>query len=408
MASKKYGTGSLRPQELEAVYAISRTVAQAGDIDDILDEIVDLARPVFIFDNMVLYFWEENNQLEPTFARVVGRGQAAEGDLAWGEAIANETFQSGRTQIRKEELGGWPQDRLSLRFFLSLPLQFGERVLGALVFVRFGGPPYSPDQIHLADFIATHVAQLLGHKQLVERIASLEAERRLERLQQDFIATISHELCTPLGFIKGYATTLLRNDTSWDENTRHEFLTIIDEEADRLRELIDNLLDSSRLQSGTLKMQFQLVRLDTLLRDVSVRASSHHENLSVQLNLMSDGLRGRADPTRIAQVIENMLSNAVKYAPGVPVTISLEAVGGIAHIQVQDTGPGIPAEYLEHLFKRFYRVPGHTAIAHGTGLGLFICRQIIHAHGGDISVESTLGEGTTFHIYLPCLEEAIT
>ncbi len=395
-------TGVLRPQELEAVYAISRAVAQSMDVDKALDEIIQLSRPVFIFDSMILYLPGENNSLEATYARIIGRGQSAEGELAWGEAIANETFNTGQIIIKRDEGDGWQTERLNLRFFLGLPLRRGEQVMGALVFGRFGGPPYTHEQIHLAEFIALHVAQLLGHKRLVERVASLEAERRLDQLQKDFIATISHELCTPLGFIKGYATTLLREDTTWDEATRREFLTIIDEEADRLRELIDNLLDSSRLQSGTLKMQIQPVRLDSLLRDISVRATSRNENLHIKLDLKKTELRCQADPGRIAQVMDNLLGNAVKYAPGSEVYISLELIDDTAHITVQDNGPGISPEHVEHLFKRFYRVPDQSSSVRGTGLGLFICRQIIRAHGGQISVESSVGKGTTFHIYLPC------
>jgi signal transduction histidine kinase len=401
MISKAKGTGPLRHQELEAVYAISRAAAQAENIESALDEIIRISRPVFIFDHIVLYQPKADNVLEPTYARVVGRGQSAEGNLAWGEAVAHEVYQTGQTLKRQEQLEGWQNDRLSLRFFLGLPLTQGERVMGALVFGRFGGPPYSPDQIYLAEFIGDHVAQLLGHKQLVERIANLEAEKRLEELQHDFIATVTHELNTPLGFIKGYATTLLRDDINWDEITRREFLNIIDEEADRLRELIDHLLDSSRLQSGTLRMHFQLVRLDSLLRDISVRARSRNENLNIYLNIKQLNLRCQADPTRIAQVIDNLLSNAAKYAPGAPVIISLDVTDNKAHIAVRDKGPGIAPEHVPSLFNRFYRVPDKSATARGTGLGLFICRQIVNAHGGEISVESTLGEGTIFHIYLP-------
>jgi signal transduction histidine kinase len=392
---------ALQPKELEAVYAISRAVAAAVSIDSALDEIIRLSRPVFIFDSMVLYLDGGGDALEPAYARVIGRGISAEGDIAWGEGTANEVFASHQTLIRREELDVYPQDRLGLREFLGITLRSRERVMGALVFGRFGGPSYTPEQIHLAEFIAAHVAQLLGNNELVARIASLEAERRLDRLQQDFIATISHELCTPLGFIKGYATTLLREDTTWDDATSKEFLVIIDEEADRLRELIDNLLDSSRLQSGTMHMHLQPVRLDALLRDIALRVSSRNDDLKIQLEFKTTNLRCQADPTRLAQVLDNLLSNAAKYAAGATVTILLEMVGGRVHIGVRDNGPGIPAEHLEHVFKRFYRVPDSSTKVRGTGLGLFICRQIVTAHGGDISVESEPGKGTTFHIYLP-------
>jgi signal transduction histidine kinase len=393
--------GTLRPKELEAVYAISRAVAQSIDVDTALNEIIHLTRPVFIFDSMVLYLSKEKEVLDPTYARLVGRGQSAEGELAWGDSVAYECFNQNQVLIRREEVDGWEKDRLGLHFFLGLPLRQGERLLGSLVFGRFGGPPYSPDQIHLAEFIATHVSQLLSSEQLVERIANLEAERKLDQLQKDFIATISHELCTPLGFIKGYATTLLREDTNWDESTRREFLQIIDEEADRLRELIDNLLDSSRLQSGTMKMELQLTRLDSLLKDIVVRSKSREPNLKLELDIMQPDLRCQVDPTRIAQVLDNLLSNAQKYAPSSPVIISLDLANARAHIIVKDEGPGISSDHIEHLFKRFYRVPGQNGSIRGTGLGLFICRQIMQAHGGEITVESELGKGTAFHIYLP-------
>jgi signal transduction histidine kinase len=393
--------GTLQPKELEAVYSISRTVARAVDTDHALDDIVRLVRPVFIFDNMVLYVQSGDDSPEPTFARAIGRGRFREAELAWGESIASEAFQSGQTIMRMEKLPESGADRTGERYFLGLPLSLGDQMVGALVFVRFGGPEYTPPQVHLAEFIAAHVAQLLGRRQLVDRIATLEARRQLDNLQDNFVATISHELLTPLGFIKGYATTLLREDTTWDENTRREFLTIIDEEADRLRELIDNLMDSSRLQAGTLRINFQPLRLDTLLRDISLRARTRDENLVLRLHLNARGLQIQGDPTRLAQVFENLLSNASKYAPGSPVTISLDVHQGMARIAVRDEGPGIPAHHLDKLFKRFYRATEKNVSVRGTGLGLYICRQIVQAHHGEITVESKVGVGTVFYILLP-------
>lgn len=391
---------SLRPEELEAVYAISRAVAGAVDIDTVLDEIIRLTRSVFIFDNMVLYMKRGAEALEPAYARAIGRGRSHEAELVWGEGTAVEAIQTGQVAIRTEETGD-ATERTSIRFSLGLPLRSGSEIKGALVFIRFGGPAYKPDQIRLAEFIAMHVAQLLEHDQLVRTIGNLEAERRLDRLQEDFIATVSHELLTPLGFIKGYATTLLRDDAIWDDDTRREFLTIIDEEADRLRELIDNLMDSSRLQAGTLRMSFQPVRLDAFLKDVSLRAKSRDEKREIQLDLYSPELVVPVDPARLAQVFDNLLSNAIKYAPGATITILLERADDMAHIQVRDDGPGIAPEHLQNLFKRFFRVPGNDTTVRGTGLGLFICRQIIRAHGGKITVESEPGKGTAFDIHLP-------
>jgi signal transduction histidine kinase len=396
-----YDPSSLRPQELSAVYDISRAVSRAVDMETTLEEITRLARPVFIFDNFVLYVRGSERVLEPKFARAIGRGRFNEADLAWGEQVAYDAFHSSQTVIRFEQLAEENADRTKTRFFIGIPLRLGDQLMGVQVFIRFGGPPFLPDQVRLADFIADNIAQLLEHQQLVEKIANLEAQRRLHALQDGFISMISHELLTPLGFIKGYATTLLRDDIQWEEETRREFLMIIDEETDRLRELIDNLLDSSRLQAGTLKMEFRVLRLDVFLKEVQMRARVRHTDLDLQLDIQSPGVKALIDPTRLAQVFDNLVSNAVKYAPGSPVYLRIVLQEDRVLISVKDRGPGIPPEHLENLFKRFFRVPGSDSSARGTGLGLYICRQIVQAHQGEITVESTLGEGTCFNILLP-------
>ena len=394
----------LRPQELEAVYAISRAIAQSVDVDAALDQIVKLTRPVFIFDNVILYLSKEDGQLSPAYARLIGRGRSAEADLAWGYAVAQETFRCDKTSLFQEKLTGWEKDRLNWRDFLGLPLRMSDNKVGTLVFGRFGGPLYTPDQIRLAEFIASHISKLLEHQKLVEQVAQLEAERRLRKLQEDFIANVSHELRTPLGFIKGYATTLLREDAFWDKDTRREFLSYIDEEADRLSELIDDLLDSSRLQAGTMQMQLRPLSLDQLLQDIAMRALSRYPGLAIQLQVMPE-IQVNADPQRLAQVFDNTIANAVKYAPGSPILVNVEQLPDRVHIMIEDHGPGIASEHLPQLFERFYRVQADQTMAHGTGLGLYICRAIILAHQGEMGVESELSKGTIFHIYLPTMDD---
>ncbi|HSB90479.1 MAG TPA: ATP-binding protein [Anaerolineales bacterium] len=388
--------------ELNAVYAIARVVAETYDTEAGLDTVFRLSRTIFIFDVVSLFLQdEETGELEPSYALALGRGRAREAELSWGEPAAREAFRAGQTVLRQEDSGPGVATRDRRRDYLGLPMMVGGRCVGGLVFGRFGGPTFPPEHIRLAEFVAWHVGQLLENRRMSRRIATLEAQRELARMQDEFISTISHELRTPLGFIKGYVTTLMREDAGWDASARGEFLRIIDEEADRLRELIDNLLDSSRLETGTLGMTREPTRVGALLRDTSYRTQSAYPEMELRLDIPDELPILHIDATRISQVLDNLLSNAHKYAPGAPVSLMVGVEPERLRIEVHDQGPGIPAEHLPHLFQRFYRVPDSQRSVRGTGLGLYICRKIIEAHRGEIGVESHPGSGTRFYFTLP-------
>jgi signal transduction histidine kinase len=393
---------SPEPQEQDLVLSISQTIFQASHWKPALDQIVPSLRQIFIFDNLVLYLYEPKTmQLEVAYARVVGRGRSVGPDINWGETIARQVYQNAKSTVQQPPAETLVGERLELPFLLAHPLSVDGQVAGVLVFIRFGGPGYNELSQRITAMVADGISNLLRYQKAQQTLQTLEAERQQVRLQEDFVSTITHELLTPLGFIKGYTTTLLRADTSWDEANRREFLTIIDEETDRLQELIDNVLDSARLQSGTLRMEFQPVRLDALLKDVIMRSRQHHKNLQIDLNLIQTPAPIQGDPRRLAQVFENLVINAVKYAPGSPIAINVSEGKDVAQIAFQDNGPGIPPQYVPHLFERFFRNPEQAVNVRGTGLGLYICRQIIEAHHGKISVDSYLGEGTTILIELP-------
>jgi signal transduction histidine kinase len=385
---------------LSCVQELMQIATHGGTSRNTIEKFMVALRKEFVFDNVAVYFQdEETGILEVMYARAVGRSKNAEADAAWGDEFAGQIVKKSKLLVQDPNPDSLSDDRLHQAYLLGLPLTVGAVAKGALVFVRFGGPLYEEDHIAIASLAATLLSMLFERASWKVIQEDLQDLRRQMQLQEDFVSTISHELRTPLGFIKGYSTSLLRQDTSWDEETQKEFLTIIDEEADRLSLLIENVLESARLQSKTLPLRFQPLRLDAVLRDVILRIRARHKDLdiSMQLNPVPPV---EGDGVRLAQVFDNLFTNAVKYAPDAPIVILLNQVDDNVVVSFIDHGPGIPQESLPLIFERFYRVRGEKTVT-GTGLGLYICKQIIQAHRGKIWAESTPGQGTTFFIELP-------
>jgi len=382
-----------------SINRLLKIIGEHGDTRLIAERFLGAFRDELVFDNVAAYLHDnETDVLEIVYARALGRAKTAEADAAWGENIANQVMAKMHLMVQEPETLSSTEDRVNQAFLLGLPLRADGVVNGALVFIRFGGPAFTDEHIEIASLAAELLSILFERRTWRKMTEELSELRQQIQLQDDFVSTISHELRTPLGFIKGYSTSLLREDTSWDPETQKEFLMIIDEEADRLSLLIENVLESARLQSKTLPLRFQPLRVDAVLRDVTTRIRARYKDLDVSLDLHSSTAT-QADGVRIAQIFENLFTNAIKYAPNSPIFVGLKQVGQSLIVSFTDRGPGIPSESLPLIFERFYRVRNEKAT--GTGLGLYICRQIIEAHRGKIWAESTPGQGTTFFIELP-------
>jgi signal transduction histidine kinase len=365
-----------------------------------LEELFLISREDFIFDNLVIYETDfESGALEVLFAKSTGRGKSAEADASWGESLANRVIHEKR-MICEEPEANILQDRLSHPYILGLPINPEAKLPGVLVFIRFGGPSFCEEDCHFAQWTANLTTSIVQKKLLEEFMSKFENIQSVTKLQNDFISTISHELRSPLGFIKGYTTTLLRTDTNWDRETQKDFLEIIERETNNLTDLIEDLLDSSRLQSGQMKFDFHLVRIDSLLRDEVNRVHLTRPEQKIELDFDHDIPAIEGDPRKLAQVFDNLLSNAAKYAPDALLVIRLRKEENHLTIEFDDCGPGIPEIYQPRIFTRFFRVPEQSMKAHGTGLGLFICKQIIENHEGTIVVSSSQ-TGTIFKITLP-------
>jgi len=227
--------------------------------------------------------------------------------------------------------------------------------------------------------------------------------READEIKSVFISVISHELKTPVALIKGYADTLRRKDACWDMETMQDSLTVIVEEANRLNQLIDNLLDASRLQAGALPLEMDQVALDVLAERAARLFHTQTKTHEIVVRFPPDFPTVVGDMIRLEQVLNNLLSNAIKYSPdGGTIEISGRALPDEVIVTISDKGVGIPFEEQARVFERFFRgVRERHQGTPGAGLGLYLAKAIVEAHDGRIWVESSPGEGAAFSFAIP-------
>src|SRR5947207_1357892 len=230
---------------------------------------------------------------------------------------------------------------------------------------------------------------------------ALNRLREFDRLKDEFIAIVSHELRTPLTSVYGAAMTLEKQQL--DDDRQHQLLEIISTEAARLSHLLDDILWVSRLDSGSARPYITPIEPLPLTEEVVDAARTHLPGgLSVEVLHDSPLPEVAADPDRLRQVLVNLIENAVKYSREGRVQVRLGSHYGTVRFSVRDEGPGIPLSQQERIFEKFYRLdPNMTKGVGGTGLGLYICRELVDAMNGDIWVESAPGAGSTFSFELP-------
>lgn len=219
----------------------------------------------------------------------------------------------------------------------------------------------------------------------------------------EIVATVSHELRSPLTTIKGFTSLLLSRWDSIDDDRKREMLEAVRADADRVTRMISELLDISRLEAGRLRLARRWLEVEPAVRRVVAEVSMTDDRLAVEVEV-PDGLpEVLADPDKVGQVLTNLLENAAKYADPATVRVTAARDGDAVRIAVADRGEGIPAEDLPRVFERFFRRDEGRPT--GTGLGLWISRGLVEAHGGTLTASSRVGEGSTFAFTLPIAGE---
>jgi signal transduction histidine kinase len=236
---------------------------------------------------------------------------------------------------------------------------------------------------------------------IIASVRDITRFRQAEELKSTFISIVSHELKTPVALIKGYASTLRREDVSWDEEIVQDSLKVIEEETDRLAELIENLLDASRLQADEVALKRSDILVSDIARRMAERFQTQTKKHEISVDFPKDFPVILADEVRIEQVFSNLISNAIKYSPVGKIQIKGEVRENLLIICVSDEGPGIDPQDVPFIFDRFYRSPEMARNTKGAGLGLYLTRAIIAAHNGRIWVDVSVESGGRICFSLP-------
>lgn len=311
----------------------------------------------------------------PAFAHMLGlsidqlRGRTHSEVIRWAQ------HKEGMT-LEQAEAGGWPLTPNAVLYVEGdLERENGIPLPVGITYAPLLGPDGT-----LLNVIAT--------------LRDITRFREADELKSTFISVISHELKTPVALIKGYVSTLRREDASWEREVVDDSLAVIEEEADRLTELIENLLDASRLQAGGLSINLADIALDRLATRIAQRFQTQTSQHTLVVDFPPNFPAIMGDEDRLTQVLTNLVSNALKYAPGGgEVRISGQVKPEQVILCVSDQGPGIDAKDIPHIFDRFYRSSDAVRRTKGAGLGLYLARAVIEAHGGRIWVESRPGDG---------------
>jgi signal transduction histidine kinase len=407
---------------LSVVSEIARILVIEQSLDTMLQESLScLAKKLEAVDGGVLLLYDPSGEyLVARAALGYDLTLLRQARLSLGEAMCGKTFQAGQTQLYPDPnaIATASQDLTpeNRRVFaeatgtreaqsaVCIPLVTGQTRVGVWRLDNWRQPnSFVSEDVPFLEAVGELVALAVENAVLRKELRDTQALEEANRLKAELISTLAHEMRTPLTSIKGYSTALLMEDATFDLESQQEFLKTIDEECDLLQDLIHDLLESSIIDAGLLRLEPQPVRLPRLAQGVTDDIAHRSETHRFLIDFPESFPIVDADPRRIEQVLRNLVDNAIKYSPeGGLIVVRGEVHEEEVIVSVADQGVGIAPEHLNRLFEKFFRVEwglGHHVV--GSGLGLPIALTIVESHGGRIWAESQLGEGSTFYFTLP-------
>jgi signal transduction histidine kinase len=396
-----------RVDVLEAANRCARALGSSLELDQAVGAFIRELRGLVPFDRMAIVLAEDGDaevvatagrgadEVFPPGSQRPVAGSVLESVLT-GEVVYRTDMADKRHPEEEELLA------LGLRSRLAAPLLSGPRTVGMLSLVRAEPNAFGQEEIELVSLLGRLVAT--G----AQNIRSYEAERRtveelrrLSALRADFVSLVSHELRSPMAAVIGSARTLQDRWRELAPEQREAFLALIADETTRLASLVGDVLDTSRIEAGTFSYSFTSVAVGDLVRETVAAAGLAQDEVRVVANVREPLPAVRGDRERLRQVLNNLVENAVKYSPpGAEVRVAAYPRAARVLVEVEDAGPGIPAEHQKLIFEKFGRARTDGAKP-GTGLGLFIARSIVEAHGGTLEVRSAPGDGSMFTVGLP-------
>ncbi len=407
-----------RTKEVAVLKAVAGVVIRPLSLDRILSEALESIAEITGIEAMGVYLCDK--KAENLNIRVARDGKDSipriVSPIKIGKGIAGRVARTGKPMFIESladagELIGKRALKMVLeegiKSTLCIPLKARGRTLGVMYAMTRGERVLTPGERSLLTTVAQQLSGAIDNAQLLEEASHETAYEEADRAKIISLASVSHEMRTPLTSIKGCASSLLQPDVQWDPETRDDFLRIIVQESDQLVRIINDILDASKMSVGAMTFEKRVTVFDEVLSDIRGRLDSlttkHH--LKIRMPEVSPVIL--MDRARIGQVIINLVDNAVAYSPeGTEIRIEGTIRGDEFIVSVIDHGIGIPRHSLDKIFDRFYRLEtGKSRRRNGTGLGLSICKGIVEEHGGEIWVESKLGKGSKFSFSLPIVTD---